>query len=70
MFPLYEVENGIYTISMKPKEAPLEDYLRLQGRFRHLPEDMVEFVKKHTQEEWERLLKMEEFTKELYGPKE
>ena len=36
-FPLYEVENGKYKLSMKvPKPAPLEDFLKPQGRFRHL----------------------------------
>jgi len=67
MFPLYEVENGVYRITLKPKEAPIEDYLKLQGRFRHLPADVVEYINQHIEMEWDRLLKMEQFTKELYG---
>ena len=67
MFPLYEVENGVYRITLKPKEAPIEDYLKLQGRFRHLPADVVEYINQHIEMEWERLQKMEQFTKELYG---
>ena len=67
MFPLYEVENGVYRITLRPKEAKIEDYLKLQGRFRHLPMDVVESVKKHIDVEWERLLKLEQFTKELFG---
>ena len=36
-FPLYEVENGNYKLSMKiPKPTPLEEFLKPQGRFRHL----------------------------------
>ena len=70
IFPLYKVENGVYKISMKPKEVPIEDYLRLQGRFRHLSEDMVEYMKKEIQKEWENLLKMEQFTREIYGTEE
>jgi pyruvate/2-oxoacid:ferredoxin oxidoreductase beta subunit len=38
MHPLYEVENGKrYTITVDVKEAkPVEEYLKLQGRFKHL----------------------------------
>jgi pyruvate ferredoxin oxidoreductase beta subunit len=36
-WPLYEVENGVYRVTVKPKEKkPLTEYLELQGRFRHL----------------------------------
>jgi pyruvate ferredoxin oxidoreductase beta subunit len=46
VFPLYEVENGKYkmTIEMPKKLRPVEDYLKPQGRFRHLkPEDIKIF---------------------------
>ena len=38
IFPLYEIENGEkYTLSIKVKDKkPIIDYLKLQGRFRHL----------------------------------
>src|SRR5512136_1131468 len=37
MFPLYEVENGIYKINYNPATLkPVADYLKAQGRFRHL----------------------------------
>ena len=65
LFPLYEVENGVYRITMKPKGTPIEDYLRIQGRFRHLPEEVIEYTKRTLENEWNRLLKLEEFTKEL-----
>lgn len=40
IFPLYEVENGEYKLSVDlPKLRPVNDYLKLQGRFRHLSED-------------------------------
>jgi len=35
-FPLYEVEKGKYKLSISPHQIPLEDFLRLQGRFSHL----------------------------------
>jgi pyruvate ferredoxin oxidoreductase beta subunit len=44
IFPLYEVENGKYRLTLETPEPrrPVEDYLKLQGRFRHLdPADIV-----------------------------
>lgn len=37
VFPLLEIENGrTWRITHDPGTAPLEDYLKEQGRFRHL----------------------------------
>jgi pyruvate/2-oxoacid:ferredoxin oxidoreductase beta subunit len=64
-FPLYEVENGKYKITRKPgKKKPVMDYIRLQGRFRHLPESEVEQIQKDIDREWDLLLKKEKFTNE------
>ncbi len=42
MFPLYEIENGKYKLSLDlPQLRPVTDYLKLQGRFRHLSEDTI-----------------------------
>uniref|UniRef100_A0A7V4DEM9 Pyruvate ferredoxin oxidoreductase n=1 Tax=Candidatus Caldatribacterium californiense TaxID=1454726 RepID=A0A7V4DEM9_9BACT len=62
VWPLYEVENGVYRLTYKPKEKkPVEEWLRVQGRFRHLlaPENrhLVEAFQRYVDEEWERLLK-------------
>ncbi len=47
VFPLYEVENGIYTQSIKtPNPKPVAEYLKLQGRFHHLTEDQVLEIQK------------------------
>lgn len=70
-WPLYEVENGITRVTVKPKEKkPVEAFLKLQGRFKHLFSPENEWLLKRFQEdvdrEWERLLKEEpkEETKE------
>ncbi len=63
-FPLYEVENGAYKITMKPKKTPVKEYLMSQGRFRHLPVEYIEEIQETADESWEKLLKMEERTKE------
>ncbi len=68
IFPLYEVENGVYTITRKPKKtAPVEDYLRMQGRFRHMKQEQMDRFKKDVEREWEILLAKEKFTHELGG---
>jgi len=45
MWPLYEVIEGEWKLSYKPKKKlPIEDYLRLQGRFRHMFEKDAEWM--------------------------
>ena len=42
VFPLYEVINGQYVLSKKGKKAkPVEAYLKMQGRFKHLSETQI-----------------------------
>ncbi len=64
-FPLYEIEDGDYNIYKKPKDKkPVKDYLKRQGRFRHLPEEEVEKIQENVDREWELLLKKEEISSE------
>ncbi len=61
-WPLYEIEDGEWTLNYQPKEKlPIEEYLKTQGRFRHLFEDrnrhMIEELQEHVDKEWERLLR-------------
>jgi len=63
VFPLYEVENGRYKLSIDTgRLRPVEDYLKIQGRFRHLDEDMIEKIQKRVIEEYERLKKKVKMT--------
>ena len=62
-WPLFEVENGQYTINKKPKQrAPIREWLKGQGRFKHLfgPEEENERILTEIQdwvdEEWDKLL--------------
>jgi len=56
-FPLYEVEEGRkYTINVKPEVLPVEEYLKLQGRFRHLTERDIGLIQETVDAEWERLI--------------
>lgn len=55
-FPLYEVDNGQYRITVDCEEfLPLERYLQPQGRFRHLTGEMVDFIRRRVFEQWEKL---------------
>jgi len=62
-FPLYEVENGTYKLGLRiPKPAPLEEFLKPQGRFRHLfaPEftkDLIE-LQQQVEHNWNRIAQL------------
>ena len=59
VFPLYEVENGKYSIQEEftKERLPVREYLRLQGRFSHLKHPEIENVQKRVDEQWEHLQK-------------
>jgi pyruvate ferredoxin oxidoreductase beta subunit len=64
-WPLYEVENGVHKINFKPrKKKPLMEWVKLQGRFRHLLKEnnkhIIDEAQKEIDRKWDRLLKMEE----------
>jgi pyruvate ferredoxin oxidoreductase beta subunit len=56
IFPLYEVEDGKYKLSLDfPELRPVTDYLKLQGRFRHLSEDVMNEIQQRTNKEYAKL---------------
>ncbi len=59
IFPLYEIENGEkYTLNIKLREKkPVDDYLRIQGRFRHLSDEEIEYIQGEVDKKWGKLLK-------------
>ena len=63
-WPLYEIENGIPRITFKPREKkPVVDFLKPQGRFKHLfkPENegLLAKIQEDIDREWEKLQKEE-----------
>ena len=53
MFPLYEVENGKYKLSLDfPKLRPVYEYMELQGRFRHLSESVINEIQQRVNAEY------------------
>jgi pyruvate ferredoxin oxidoreductase beta subunit len=61
-WPLYEVEDGEWKLTYRPKEKlPIEDFLRPQGRFRHLFREenkhIIEELQAEVDRKWQQLLK-------------
>ena len=56
IFPVYEIENGKYTLNFDyPKLRPVEDYLKLQGRYRHLTKENIAEIQEHVLMEYNRI---------------
>jgi pyruvate ferredoxin oxidoreductase beta subunit len=60
---LYEVENGVLQLTGKSlsiarsgRKRPVEEYLKLQGRFKKMTPDQVEAFQRQVDERWEQLL--------------
>ncbi len=67
-YPLYEIIDGKHVIN-RPKDVsnlkPLEDYLKIQGRFRHLfrpekNEEAINFIRERLKNNLERLIECSE----------
>ena len=58
IFPLYEVVNGEYRLSLDfPQLRPVEDYMKLQGRFRHLSPESISKIQSVVARKYEELRK-------------
>jgi pyruvate ferredoxin oxidoreductase beta subunit len=68
IFPLYEVENGVYKMSIDlPRRRPVTDYLKIQGRFRHLSDDIIQQIQDRVDLEYQKLLEKANVTKRAKG---
>jgi pyruvate/2-oxoacid:ferredoxin oxidoreductase beta subunit len=53
IFPLYEIEGGLkYTITHQSRNLPVERYLMLQGRYRHLKKEEIQAIQAETDRAW------------------
>mgnify|MGYP001027722697 CR=1 FL=1 len=56
IFPLYEVDDGQYRLNVdRPKLKPVEDYLKLHGRFRHLLPEEIERIQETVNKNYAKL---------------
>lgn len=64
VFPLYEVENGeTYTLNYRPAEPkPVSEYLKMQGRFRHLTEEQIARIQEEVDRNWRKLVRLHELS--------
>jgi pyruvate/2-oxoacid:ferredoxin oxidoreductase beta subunit len=54
IFTLMEYEDGVFTINREPRFTPIRDYLKIQGRFRHLTDEQVATIEQWVKSKWER----------------
>ncbi|WP_297070681.1 3-methyl-2-oxobutanoate dehydrogenase subunit beta [Thermococcus sp.] len=62
-FPLYEYKDGRYRINMpstRREPKPIEEFLKLQGRFKYMTKDDIEILQEWVNHEWGRLKKLAE----------
>ncbi len=59
---LYEVENGVFRLTgpsarliEKRNRRPVEEYLKLQGRFSHLSKEDIEAIQSSVDQRWEEI---------------
>ncbi len=63
-FPIYEFEIGKYKLNFNvSKPKPVEEFLKLQGRFRHLfkpsyRKDVIDEIQQNVDANWNRILKL------------
>lgn len=56
MWNLYEVENGVLKLTFRPpKRRPVAEYLKMQGRFRHLTDEEIARIQQMVDEECKKL---------------
>ncbi|RLI98532.1 MAG: hypothetical protein DRO99_00490 [Candidatus Aenigmatarchaeota archaeon] len=60
MWVLYEIENGQLRITHRvANRKPVGEYLKIQGRFKHLNDADIDVIQKYVDSEFERLEKIE-----------
>jgi pyruvate ferredoxin oxidoreductase beta subunit len=62
VFPLYEVVNGKYRMTVETSNLrPVKDYMKPQGRFRHLSDDNIARIQARVELEYQKLLEKTEY---------
>lgn len=57
IYPLYEIVDGQHVLgTLNKKPLPVEEYLKIQGRFKHLSPDQVDTIQQQTDDRYKRLV--------------
>jgi pyruvate ferredoxin oxidoreductase beta subunit/2-oxoisovalerate ferredoxin oxidoreductase beta subunit len=68
VFPLFEAESGDrLTINEEPEKEPLEEYIKLQGRYNDMSLEQIEEYKNEVEERWEFLQRQTRFGEDADG---
>ena len=60
MWPVYEISEGDFKLSVKPRELkPVTEALKPQRRFRHLTDTELDEIQVGVEERWQRLLDLD-----------
>jgi len=65
MWPLYEIEYGKFKLTGpsralidKSKRIPVEKYIKMQGRFKHLKDKDIKRLQEYVDKQWEEIKKL------------
>ncbi|CEG12649.1 Pyruvate synthase subunit PorB [groundwater metagenome] len=59
IYKVFEIENGKVNLNYKPaKRKKVEEYLKIQGRFRHLTQQQIDEIQDGIDKEWQELEKV------------
>jgi pyruvate/2-oxoacid:ferredoxin oxidoreductase beta subunit len=69
VFPLIEiVDNGkTWTVRKDLAKTPIKDYIKAQGRFRHLSDEEIRGIEEETEKNWQYLLSRERLSQSVPG---
>ncbi|MFH0973200.1 MAG: thiamine pyrophosphate-dependent enzyme, partial [Candidatus Micrarchaeota archaeon] len=59
MWNLFEIKDGVFAFNQKPELQPVEDYLKIQGRFKHVTPAQASKIQEHLRRTRAALEKLE-----------
>ena len=59
MWTLYEIEDGVFKRTMTPELKPVDEYIKLQGRFKHLKPETIKIIQERVNATWKEMDNLE-----------